>query len=282
MNDKNIVKNIDDVNLNSYLSILDKITKLQEPKSSNQFIKITFCIVGGIISIIFSISLCFMIYKNNFSIESILTVLLAFFSIFISVFFYFKADEASSKFYDSTYNFMKDVSITLGKIEERFGEKLNNMNEKLTHIESVKQQTKVELQSAEDEKDKLINDLLEKADMSKEQKEQYKQAFIEKDSETEYLKKRLLTMERYKNSNNNDYNIPNISEQVLIQTFLRELTDSEKNRLLNEGRLRSGREYIVNMGMSTGMIDEDRKLTDFGKMLIIDNQRNEVINNRNE
>ena len=46
--------------------------------------------------------------------------MLAFFSIFISIFFYFKADETSTRFYDSSYKVMKDISVTLGKIEDRW------------------------------------------------------------------------------------------------------------------------------------------------------------------
>ena len=90
-----------------------------------------FCGIAVIIVISF---LCGMMYKNNFSIESLLSLLLAFFSIFISVFFYFKASDTSNDFYDKSYNIMKDVSVTLGKIEAQFGEKLNNMNEKLGHL----------------------------------------------------------------------------------------------------------------------------------------------------
>ena len=49
--------------------------------------------------------------KKSFSFDSVLSTLLAFFSIFISIFFYFKADETSTNFYKSSYDIMKDVSI---------------------------------------------------------------------------------------------------------------------------------------------------------------------------
>ena len=88
------------------------------------------------------IALCIIFYKNQFSFESLLSLLLAFFSIFISSFFYFKADEASNRFYETSYNFMKDVSVTLGKIEERFGEKLNTLNDKVSHLAIAKEEKK--------------------------------------------------------------------------------------------------------------------------------------------
>ena len=95
--------------------ILDKLLVLQEQAKEPSFLRKTIYVVAGIISLIFVGLLCVTIYKNSFSVESILSTLLAFFSIFISVFFYFKADETSSKFYDSSYRFMKDISVTLGK-----------------------------------------------------------------------------------------------------------------------------------------------------------------------
>lgn len=97
--------------------ILDKLLVLQEQAKEPSFLRKTIYVVAGIISLIFVGLLCVTIYKNSFSVESILSTLLAFFSIFISVFFYFKADETSSNFYDSSYRFMKDISVTLGKLK---------------------------------------------------------------------------------------------------------------------------------------------------------------------
>jgi len=254
MTDKN------DTTIKEYYDLLDKLLQLEKPTTTiNKYIKIIICVAGGIIAIIFSILLCFLVYKNNFTVESILSVFLAFFSIFMAVLFYFKADEASSKFYDSSYNFMKDVSVTLGKIEERFGEKLNHMNEKLTHMENVKQETKEELKSAEVEKDKLINDLLEKANMSEGEKERYKKSLEAKEEETAWLKNRLSLIE-FENRNI-DNNLVHSSRIHLFETFFSRLTDSDKNSLLKEGKLKTQSKNITRIGMSAGIIDEDGNLT---------------------
>lgn len=108
-----------------YIEILDKMLELEKRKESPNAVKITICIVGGLGSIMFIAILCYAVLRSNISVENILSILLAFFSIFISIFFYFKADETSTDFYNSSYEFMKDISVTLGKIDERFGEKLN-------------------------------------------------------------------------------------------------------------------------------------------------------------
>lgn len=139
-------------------------------------------------------TICFMIYKNSFSIESLISLLLAFFSIFISVFFYFKADDASNRFYETSYDFMKDVSVTLGKIEERFGEKLNNLNEKLSHLSEKKEEKEEKLESAEDEKQAIINELMEKAQLNKEQRKEYMEKLKYKDKQIADLQQEIIRM----------------------------------------------------------------------------------------
>lgn len=153
-------------------------------------------IFGGVAGIIVTVFLCMMIYKNDFTIESILSLLLAFFSIFISIVFYFKASDTSNKFYDTSYSFMKDVSVTLGKIEERFGEKLNNLGEKLSHISYERDEKSEELRSVEDEKEALINKLIEKAKLGEEEKIQFRKELQEKEKETEILRYKLANLDK--------------------------------------------------------------------------------------
>ena len=105
---------------NDLMDILSKMLELEKEKHRVSPIKITVCVVGGIGTVMFIGLLCYRLVKTDFSFDSILSTLLAFFSIFISIFFYFKADETSTNFYKSSYDIMKDVSVTLGKIEERF------------------------------------------------------------------------------------------------------------------------------------------------------------------
>ena len=100
----------------------------------------------GIARIMFVALLCYRLIKTDFSFDSILSILLAFFSIFISIFFYFKADETSTNFYNSSYEFMKDISVTLGKIEERFGEKLNSLNDKVSHLDRISSEASEEIE----------------------------------------------------------------------------------------------------------------------------------------
>lgn len=176
--------------------ILDKLLVLQENKKEPSFLRKTVYVVVGIISIIFAVMLCVSLSKNNFSVESILSTLLAFFSIFMSVFFYFKADETSSKFYDSSYRFMKDISVTLGKIEERFGEKLNSLNDKVSHLDRERLKVSEEIEDKQEDKDRIINELMEKANLSAEERTAYKKELEKKDREIAQLQSYRMRAER--------------------------------------------------------------------------------------
>ena len=99
-----------------------------------------------------------------------------------------------------SYDFMKDVSVTLGKIEERFGEKLNTLNDKVSHLSVAKEEKTEELQNVEDEKQKVIDELLDKAKLNEEQKEAYLARLRDKEEEAENLRRQLRTIDfKYKN-----------------------------------------------------------------------------------
>lgn len=175
-------------------TVLDKMIELQKSENKVNFGKKCFVVTGCIASIIILMMLCVMFYKNSFSMESLISLLLAFFSIFISVFFYFKADEASNRFYETSYNFMKDVSVTLGKIEERFGEKLNSLNDKVSHLSVVKEEKKEELETAEDEKQKTIEALLQKTQLSDSERQRYRETLRKQDQQISALQHELARM----------------------------------------------------------------------------------------
>lgn len=169
----------EDIDLNE---LLDKMIMLQEGSKGTSFAKKVLYIFVGICSVMIVGLICMCIYKNNFSTESILSTLLAFFSIFISIFFYFKADETSTRFYDSSYKFMKDISVTLGKIEERFGEKLNSLNDKMSHFEKIKEETSEEIEGKEEDKDRMIEELMKRANLSDEERGTFKEEIAKRES----------------------------------------------------------------------------------------------------
>lgn len=185
-----------DIETNDYIKKLNQMLEYEKEKKKSDPVKITICIVGGIGCVMFIAMLCYSILKSELSIDSILSTLLAFFSIFISIFFYFKADETSTNFYNSSYEFMKDISVTLGKIEERFGEKLNSLNDKVSHLDRISNETSEEIKDKTDDKDSIINDLMDKANLNEEEKKKYREELAKKDAEIEILKNHRYRAER--------------------------------------------------------------------------------------
>ena len=194
---KKLIKQKDvDLDTRDYLEILDKLLELEKKQEKKSPIKITMCIVCGCGALILIGMLCFMIFKSDLSLDSLLSTLLAFFSIFISIFFYFKADETSTNFYKSSYDFMKDISVTLGKIEERFGEKLNTLNDKISHLDRVSSEKSAEIEDQKEDKDNIINELMKKANLSEEEEARYKKELDEKDAMIEQLKREQYRAEK--------------------------------------------------------------------------------------
>ena len=178
------------------MNILSKMLELEKEKHKVSPIKITVCVVGGIGTVMFVGLLCYRLVKTDFSFDSILSTLLAFFSIFISIFFYFKADETSTNFYKSSYDIMKDVSVTLGKIEERFGEKLNSLNDKVSHLDNISTEKSEEIKEQKDDKDKIINELMDKAHLDEEEKKRYRQQLEDSERQIEILKREQFIARR--------------------------------------------------------------------------------------
>lgn len=210
--------------------LLDKMVKVQEHLDRPSFLKKIIYVVGGICAVAFIALICTFIYKKDFSIEAIFATLLAFFSIFISIFFYFKADQTSNRFYDSSYKFMKDISVTLGKIEERFGEKLNSLNEKVSHLDLKTIEADEEIQDKTDDRIEIINQLLNKANIDEEEKERFRIQIAEKDKEIERLrvyrdKARREAMQLRRKIQ--DFDEENDQENQLSDMFLKRLLETQ-------------------------------------------------------
>jgi len=186
--------------------------------------------------------ICFLIAKNGFSVESLLSTILAIFSIVISILFYFKADSTSSKFYESSYNFMKEQSMLLGRIEERFGAKFDNINTTLEHM-SIKTSEIVEKES---EKGTLIKQFEEKSQITQKDKEEFLNALTRKDTEINNLRKELNNfrcLDEYTVKSSNQFTI----EENILRNIFAGLAVEDFKKILEEG-------YVDASGLSVGAI----------------------------
>lgn len=237
-------------------------------------VKIIISITLAVISIIFTLLICISIYRNGFSADSILSTLLAFFSIFISIFFYFKADETSSKFYDSSYDFMKEQSVLLGRIEERFGEKFETLLSRIDHLNNGQAEKETELHGKTDEISNIIEGLIktletqEKSGQTAELLEEirkYRSELVEKSSEYNALMENLQEM-RQEAQETSQYIqtiekfFPNsFSNRIMV--FFARLTEKDIHYLLRCGNRiqRSHRTY--HMAKNCGLCGEDGSIT---------------------
>lgn len=159
------------------------------------------------------------IYSTQFNVTvdfpTLLSLLLALFSVALAALFYFKATETSNTFYDNTYTFTKEISELLVKIESGFGERLKHLDEGYSSmrdnlqnypgrkneekVEATKKKIKDEKQEIEkvaSERDKIIKELVEKSQMQETEKEKVFSKLKEKENELNGAKSELEKMNR--------------------------------------------------------------------------------------
>lgn len=161
--------------------------------------------------------ICYKIYLTPIELTvdfpTLLSLLLALFSVGLAALFYFKATETSNTFYDNTYNFTKDIAQLLAKIESGFGEKLRNLDEGYSSVRDYLQNSsssskdidetkqkiegeKQEIEKAIEERNKIVRQLLEQSQLQEEEKEAIAQQLAEKEQELEASQKELSRMNK--------------------------------------------------------------------------------------
>lgn len=154
----------------------------------------------------------------NFDTAIIVSVILACFSIWISLKCYFAAAKANNNFYNKSYDYMRHQSITLGRIEERFGEKFNNVENILRNLTGVKVEIKendTEIEKVIQEKNVLIAQLNDKLDCKKQ--DELKNEISEKIKKIDDLSKENRSM--YKELTNM---IKSISDSKVRDNIMKE------------------------------------------------------------
>lgn len=152
---------------------------------------------------------------SKFEFSDLLSLILAIFSISLAVAFYFKATDTSNKFYDNTYKFTKEFSEILGRIEAGFGERLRHLDEGYTglidkfdgsfnsknteEIEKAKEELeeeKEQLHQEVEEKKELLDELMTKAKLEDEEKQEFIQKINQSEQQIEKLNSELRFMTR--------------------------------------------------------------------------------------
>ncbi|MBN1006424.1 hypothetical protein [Amphritea pacifica] len=145
---------------------------------------------------------------------TLLSLLLALFSVGLAALFYFKATETSNTFYDNTYNFTKDIAQLLVKMESGFGERLRNLdegyssmreslqhyrenpNEKVEETKKKIESEKTEMDKVIQERNQIIQQLLERSNLQEEEKSSITDQLSEKEIELAEAQKELARMNK--------------------------------------------------------------------------------------
>ncbi len=173
---------------------------------------------------------------------TLLSLLLALFSVALSALFYFKATDTSNAFYDNTYKFTKDIAQLLVKIESGFGERLRHLDEGYSSMRNYLQnfpskhtddveKTKKKLETEEQEVEKVVAErneiiqrLVEKSQLQEEEKQRVLSELKAKEEELSQfqrevnkLNKRLLVERMAKRSDRE--RTPELEEGIADFTF---------------------------------------------------------------
>lgn len=90
-----------------------ELVKAQAKEKRKNFF-IGACCIAGVLLVG---TICYQFIAREFTVDSLLSTILALFSIGISVLFYFKAENSSSRFYDKVYEFNSTQKALLEKID---------------------------------------------------------------------------------------------------------------------------------------------------------------------
>lgn len=158
----------------------------------------------------------FSLDLSKFDFSDLLAMILALFAIAMSVAFYFKSTDSSNQFYDNIYNFTQKTSEILGRIEERFGERLKHLDEGYGRIQSrfdgiskspdeIEKKVKETEGKEEKEKEKLeetnkamkemLEQLTQRAKMQQREKEEFYQKMGDLAAEKDMAQERIRVIE---------------------------------------------------------------------------------------
>ena len=259
-------------------------------KNRNNILKI---IIISVFSILVAVKLLISdisLDLSKFDFSDFLTLILALFSIGLSIAFFFKATDTSNNFYDNTYKFTKEVSEILGRIEAGFGERLRHLdegysglaskfdngfseqNKKDTEAEIKKEQQKLKQETLE--RNEIINSLIEKAQLEKEDQEKIRQQLKEKELEISKQNREInfLKIQLDNQDENSEIEPTNPFVSFLLKQYIRKHSPETFVRLPASTISRKYPMDINNNGFPTfvthNIVNEDGTFTLYGIRLL--------------
>jgi transposase len=243
-----------------------------------------------------------IIDMSKFDFNALLSLILALFSVGLSVLFYFKATDTSNLFYDNTYKFTKDISEILGRIEAGFGERLRHLDEgysglrdkfsngngvspitqtiEKTAIEIEEEKKKIEQQMKE--KEAILEGLMTRAKLQEKERNEILKNIHSKDEhiqnlnrELQFLKRKLEKDEHMVDReilHNYPVRILEMMKSIVIDKLGQEMSTEASfefiSRRFNNRIIDSLSERAITDFQKFGIISEDKQLTARGYELL--------------
>lgn len=170
-------------------------------------------------AILITLVICIKAFMTPLSLSldapTLISLLLALFSIWLSSLFYFKATDTSNTFYDNTYKFTRDIAQLLSKMESGFGERLRHLDEGYSsmqsylrtngregpreEVEKTKQKLEEErhdLKRTAEERNRIVRDLIERSQLQEGEKERIISQLRDKEKELEKSQQEVSKLNR--------------------------------------------------------------------------------------
>lgn len=190
---KSTKKRNDDIELN-------KLQKKEELdlKIRNRF---SWLIIGSVSIIVIGTMYAFIFEDLQINFITLVTLIIAFFSIYLSSLFYFKTTEQSNQFYDRSFNHTRQIQVLLSQMEGKFNKSLDvlergneTIREKIEDGKGLKYlgEANSNIQVLEKRKEKLLEDrVFSKFEMTQEEKENIMQELHKLEKERSLLQYQL-------------------------------------------------------------------------------------------
>jgi hypothetical protein len=224
---------------------------------------------------------------------TLLSLLLAFFSVGLSALFYFKATETSNNFYDNTHKFTRDISQLLAKMESGFGERLKHLDEGYSSVrdhlqtngnsysnDDSKRKIKEEKEQAKkttEEREGIINSLLEKAHIEGAEKESVLEQLNDKERELKDSRNEIEKLKKqHVREKMNSRSTKSLLSSSAFKSYAKSvIVDRIGRKIILDGTMRSTNNQLSDLFddlspsftsdlTELGLIDEEKDLTKKG------------------
>lgn len=95
---------------------------------------------------------------SKFEFSDLLTLVVSFFAVWLSVMLYHRGSEIANRFYDEMHQFTNHVSLVLGRIEGSHGESLRHIGERVDSIPFNISATRTDIDQLQKEKDAIAQE----------------------------------------------------------------------------------------------------------------------------